>query len=71
MGPADAYRVPLPSRRDIHTGPLLRRRFLKQLAAAVTVTTAAAYGSTRALASPKRPLRVGVVGGGIVGASLA
>jgi glycine/D-amino acid oxidase-like deaminating enzyme len=48
-----------------------RRRFLKQLAAAATVTTAAAYGCTRARASPKRPLRVGVVGAGIVGASLA
>jgi glycine/D-amino acid oxidase-like deaminating enzyme len=47
---------------------MLRRRFLKQLAAAATAT---AYGCTRTRASQSRPLRVGVVGAGIVGASMA
>jgi glycine/D-amino acid oxidase-like deaminating enzyme len=46
-----------------------RRNFLKQLAAAASVTAAAAHSPTRA--SPQRPLRVGVIGGGIVGASIA
>jgi glycine/D-amino acid oxidase-like deaminating enzyme len=50
---------------------MLRRRFLKQLAAAATVSTATAYGCTRTHASQRRPLRVGVVGAGIVGASIA
>jgi glycine/D-amino acid oxidase-like deaminating enzyme len=47
---------------------MLRRRFLKQLAAAATAT---AYGYQRTEASQRRPLRVGVVGAGIVGASVA
>ena len=55
------------------SGPILmlRRRFLKQLAAAATVSTATAFGSERARGSQRRPLRVGVVGAGIVGASIA
>ena len=49
---------------------MLRRRFLQQLAAAATLSTAATYGcNTRA--SQRRALRVGVVGAGIVGASIA
>lgn len=47
---------------------VLRRRFLKQLAAAAAAT---AYGYHRTDASQRSPLRVGVVGGGIVGASIA
>jgi glycine/D-amino acid oxidase-like deaminating enzyme len=46
-----------------------RRRFLKQLAAAASVAAASAHRPARA--SPQRPLRVGVIGGGIVGASIA
>jgi glycine/D-amino acid oxidase-like deaminating enzyme len=49
---------------------MLRRRFLKQIAAAAAVSTATAYG-TKIHAAQRRPLRVGVVGGGIVGASMA
>ena len=45
---------------------MLRRKFLKQLTAA-----AAASLSAKTQASQRRPLRVGVVGGGIVGASIA
>jgi glycine/D-amino acid oxidase-like deaminating enzyme len=49
---------------------MLRRRFLQQLAAAATLSTATTYGcNTRA--SQRRALRVGVVGAGIVGASIA
>jgi glycine/D-amino acid oxidase-like deaminating enzyme len=59
------------ARRDIDTGSMFRRRFLKQLAAAAAVSTAAAYRGTRTRAATRRPLRVGVVGGGILGASLA
>jgi glycine/D-amino acid oxidase-like deaminating enzyme len=58
------------ARRDIPTVPMLRRRFL-QLAAAATASTVTAFGCTRTHAAQRRPLRVGVVGGGIVGASLA
>jgi glycine/D-amino acid oxidase-like deaminating enzyme len=47
---------------------MLRRRFLKQLAAAATAT---AYGYQRTDASQRSSLRVGVVGAGIVGASVA
>ena len=49
-----------------------RRKFLKQIAAAATVSAAAASGYTPSRgAQARRPLRVGVVGGGIVGASMA
>jgi glycine/D-amino acid oxidase-like deaminating enzyme len=50
---------------------MLRRRFLKQLAAAAAAATATAYGYQRTDASQRSPLRVGVVGAGIVGASVA
>ncbi len=50
---------------------MLRRRFLKQLAAAAAVSTATTYACARTHASQRRPLRVGVVGAGIVGASIA
>lgn len=49
---------------------MLRRRFLQQLAAAASLSTATTYGcNTRA--SQRPALRVGVVGAGIVGASIA
>ena len=50
---------------------MLRRKFLKQLAAAATVSTAWASDHAATRASRARPLRVGVIGGGIVGASIA
>jgi glycine/D-amino acid oxidase-like deaminating enzyme len=45
---------------------MLRRKFLKQVAAAAASTVAASASGFE-----KRPLRVGIVGGGIVGASVA
>jgi glycine/D-amino acid oxidase-like deaminating enzyme len=48
---------------------MLRRKFLRQLAAAAAVTASASGSMARA--SQRRPLRVGVIGGGIVGASIA
>src|SRR5271165_2042640 len=50
---------------------MLRRRFLKHIAAAAAVSTATAYGCMRTRAAQRQPLRVGVVGAGIVGASMA